>query len=91
MGPQVTTQANNTPGDKNSVRPRVFRQNAVMAFQVEVGSVSGKQLTIIAEKVVTHSVMIVVARIRLLYCCAGIPPTALQETQLSTYVVPDPP
>lgn len=62
-----------------------------MAFQVEVDSVSGKQLTIIAEKVVTHSAMIVVVRIRLLYCCAGIPPTALQETQLSTYVVPDPP
>ena len=91
MAPQVTTQANKKPGDKTEATPSVFRQKVVIAFQVEVDSDLGKQLTIIAAKAITHSAIIVVARIRLLYCCAGIPPTALQDTQLSTYMLPDPP
>ena len=63
MAPQITTQANKMPGDKTEATPRVFRQNVVIAFQVEVDSDLGKQLTIIAAKAITHSAMIVVARI----------------------------
>ena len=91
MEPHVTTQANKMPGDRNNVRLRVFTQNVIIAFQVEVDSFAGKQVTIIAAKVVTHSTMIVVPQIILLYCLAGIPPTASQDTQHSIYVVPDPP
>ena len=53
MAPQVTTQANKKPGDKTEATPSVFRQKVVIAFQVEVDSDLGKQLTIIAAKAIT--------------------------------------